>query len=171
MNRLTKIAAVALAGAIATGSLVANAQEWPKQKPVQLVVGFAPGSSTDIVARLVAQKLSELLGQGVVVENKGGAGGNIAAQLVKNAAPNGYTLLVTSVAYAVNPSLYPNAGYDPIEGFRSDHPGRQHAQHHHGESRGSGQKPDRAHCPGTQGAACRMPPQASGPRPTSRWSA
>lgn len=117
MNRLTKIAAVALAGAIATGSLVANAQEWPKQKPVQLVVGFAPGSSTDIVARLVAQKLSELLGQGVVVENKGGAGGNIAAQLVKNAAPNGYTLLVTSVAYSVNPSLYPNAGYDPTKDF------------------------------------------------------
>ena len=117
MNRFTKIAAMALAGTIATASPVASAQEWPKQKPVQLVVGFAPGSSTDIVARLVAQKLSELLGQGVVVENKGGAGGNIAAQIVKNAPPNGYTLLVTSVAYAVNPSLYPNAGYDPSRDF------------------------------------------------------
>ena len=117
MNRFPKFAAIALAAMIATGTPVASAQDWPKQKPVQLVVGFAPGSSTDIVARLVAQKLSELLGQGVVVENKGGAGGNIAAQLVKMAAPNGYTLLVTSVAYAVNPSLYPNAGYDPFKDF------------------------------------------------------
>ena len=92
-------------------------QDWPRQKPVQFIVGFAPGSTTDIVARLVAPKLGEALGQTVLVENKGGAGGNLATQQVKRAAPDGYTLLVTSVAYAVNPSLYANAGYDPFTDF------------------------------------------------------
>jgi tripartite-type tricarboxylate transporter receptor subunit TctC len=117
MKPFSRLAAMMLATAMVTAAPVALAQDWPKQKPVQLVVGFAPGSSTDIVARLVAQKLTELLAQSVVVENKGGAGGNIAAQLVRSAAPNGYTLLVTSVAFAVNPSLYPNAGYDPFKDF------------------------------------------------------
>ena len=95
----------------------AAAQDWPKQKPIHIVVGFAPASTTDLVARLVAPKLSEALGQSVVVENKPGAGGNVAAQQVKRAAPDGYTLFVTSVAYAVNPSLYANAGYDPFTDF------------------------------------------------------
>ena len=93
------------------------AQDWPKQRSIHIVVGFAPGSTTDLVARLVAPKLSEAIGQAVLVENKPGAGGNVAAQQVKRAAPDGYTLLVTSVAYAVNPSLYENAGYDPFTDF------------------------------------------------------
>ena len=95
----------------------AQPADWPRQKPVHIVVGFAPASTTDLVARLVAPKLSEAIGQSVVIENKGGAGGNVAAQQVKRAAPDGYTLLVTSVAYAVNPSLYANAGYDPFADF------------------------------------------------------
>jgi len=81
------------------------------------VVGFGPGATTDLVARLVQPKLQEALGQSVVVENKPGAGGNVATQHVKRAAPDGYTLLVTSVAYAVNPTLYPSAGYDPFTDF------------------------------------------------------
>jgi tripartite-type tricarboxylate transporter receptor subunit TctC len=93
------------------------AEDWPKQKPIHIVVGFAPASTTDLVARLVAPKLSEALGQSVIVDNRPGAGGNVAAQQVKRAAPDGYTLFVTSVAYAINPSLYPNAGYDPIQDF------------------------------------------------------
>ena len=93
------------------------AQDWPKQKPIHIVVGFAPASTTDLVARLVAPKLSEALGQSVVVDNRPGAGGNVAAQQVKRAAPDGYTLFVTSVAYAVNPSLYASAGYDPLQDF------------------------------------------------------
>ena len=93
------------------------AQDWPRQKAVHIVVGFAPGATTDLVARLVAPKLSEAIGQSVIVENKPGAGGNVATQHVKRSAPDGYTLLVTSVAYAVNPSLYPNAGYDPFTDF------------------------------------------------------
>ena len=97
-------------------SAAVHAQDWPKRS-VQFVVGFGPGSTTDIVARLVGQKLSEALGQPVVIENRAGAGGNIAAQLVKKAAPDGYTVLAISVAYAVNPSLYANAGYDPLKDF------------------------------------------------------
>jgi len=93
------------------------AQDWPKQKAVHIVVGFAPGSTTDLVARLVQPKLTEALGQTVVVENRPGASGNVAAQQVKRAAPDGYTLFLTSVAYAVNPSLYANAGYDPFTDF------------------------------------------------------
>jgi len=93
------------------------AQDWPKQKAVHIVVGFAPGSTTDLVARLTAPKLSEAIGQTVIIENKPGAGGNVAAQQVKRAAADGYTLFLTSVAYAVNPSLYANAGYDPFTDF------------------------------------------------------
>ena len=98
-------------------ALPALAQDWPKAKPVHIVVGFPPASTTDLVARLVGPKLQETLGQSVVVENKPGASGNLAAQQVKRAAPDGYTLFATSVAYAVNPSLYANAGYDPINDF------------------------------------------------------
>jgi tripartite-type tricarboxylate transporter receptor subunit TctC len=106
--------AVLLAAVIA---FPAMAQDWPKQKAIHIVVGFAPASTTDLVARVVAPKLSDALGQSVIVENKPGAGGNVAAQQVKRAAPDGYTLFVTSVAYAVNPSLYANAGYDPFTDF------------------------------------------------------
>ena len=91
--------------------------DWPKAKPVTLLVAFAPGSSTDIVARALTQKLSEITGGNFVVENKGGAGGNIATGQVKRAAPDGYTVLVHSVAYAVNPSLYADAGYDALKDF------------------------------------------------------
>ncbi len=83
-------------------------------KPVRLVVAFAPGSSTDIVARLLAEQMTASLGQTVVVENKPGAGGNIATQQVMNAPADGYTLLIHSVAVAVNPSLFANAGYDTL---------------------------------------------------------
>ena len=95
----------------------AGAQEWPKQKPLSFVVAFAPGSVTDTLARLIAPKLGESLGGNVIVENRPGAGGNIGTQRVMSAAPDGYTILMTSVAYAVNPSLYSNAGYDPIKDF------------------------------------------------------
>jgi tripartite-type tricarboxylate transporter receptor subunit TctC len=98
-------------------SFPGQSQDWPKARQVHLFVGFAPGSTTDIVARLVAPKLGEALGQTVLVENKGGAGGNLATQQVKQSAPDGYTLLVTSAAYAVNPSLYASAGYDPLTDF------------------------------------------------------
>ena len=98
-----------------TLALLAGAAQaaWP-DKPVKLVVAFAPASSTDIVARLIADQLSTSLGQTVVVENKPGASGNIATQQVMNAPADGYTLLIHSVAVAVNPSLFANAGYDAV---------------------------------------------------------
>lgn len=83
-------------------------------KPIRIVVAFAPGSSTDIVARLVGEQLSQSLGQSVIIENKPGAGGNIATVGVMNAPADGYTLLFHSVAYSVNPTLFKNAGYDGI---------------------------------------------------------
>ena len=110
----------ALLGFAVIGSLHLSSwaqSEWPKAKPVTLVVAFAPGASSDIVARSLTQKLNELTGGNFIVENKGGAGGNIATGQVKRAAPDGYTILVHSVAFAVNPSLYADAGYDALKDF------------------------------------------------------
>ena len=87
-------------------------QAYPS-KPIKLVVAFPPGGPVDIVARLVAPKLTEAFGQPAVVENQAGASGNIATTNVARSAPDGYTLLTHSSAYAVNPTLYANAGYDP----------------------------------------------------------
>jgi tripartite-type tricarboxylate transporter receptor subunit TctC len=82
-------------------------------KPVRVLVAFPPGGPVDIIARLIGPKLGDALGQPVVVENKVGASGNIATTEVARSAPDGYTLLTHSSAYAVNPTLYSNAGYDP----------------------------------------------------------
>ena len=100
------------------GSTSAQTQtDWPRAKPVNILVGFGPGAFTDVIARVVAQRLGEATGGSFVVENRPGAGGNIATGQVKRAAPDGYTILVHSVAYAVNPSLYANAGYDALKDF------------------------------------------------------
>jgi tripartite-type tricarboxylate transporter receptor subunit TctC len=92
----------------------ATAQPYPS-KPIRVLVAFAPGGPVDIIARLIGPKLSEALGQPVVVENKLGASGNVATGEVAKAAPDGYTLLTHSSAYAVNPTLFSNAGYDPVK--------------------------------------------------------
>jgi len=86
---------------------------WP-DRPVRVVVAFPPGSSTDVLVRALGAALSPALGQPVVVENRPGAGGNIATSAVRRSAPDGLTFLAHSVAYAVNPSLYRNAGYDAL---------------------------------------------------------
>jgi len=90
------------------------AQTYPS-KPVRLVVGFAPGGSTDVVARLVARKLTEKLGQSVVVENRAGAGSNIATQIVAKAPADGYTLLFMTSTQPVNVTLYPKLPYNVLE--------------------------------------------------------
>ena len=93
------------------------AADWPT-KPVHLIVPFTPGGSTDILARSIAQKLQDALGQPFVVENKAGAGGSIGATEVARAAADGYTLLMGHIGtLAVNPSLYPKLGYDPVTSF------------------------------------------------------
>ena len=87
-------------------------------KPVRLIVPFPAGGSTDIVGRIVAQKLSERLGQQVIVDNRGGAGGTIGTEAAAKAAPDGYTLLVgTTSTHAVAPSAYSKIGYDPVKDF------------------------------------------------------
>jgi tripartite-type tricarboxylate transporter receptor subunit TctC len=105
----TVAAALAGTGARAQGT-------WP-ERSITIVVSFAPGGSSDISARLVAPSLSEALGRPVVVENRGGAGGNIGIGYVARAQPDGYTLLATSSAFVVNPGLYKRAPYDPFADF------------------------------------------------------
>lgn len=87
-----------------------GAQAYP-ERPIRIIVAFPPGASTDVVSRLVGQKITEHWGQNVIIDNRGGAGGNIGAQLAARATPDGYTLLATSVAFAVNVSLYSKPGY------------------------------------------------------------
>jgi tripartite-type tricarboxylate transporter receptor subunit TctC len=104
---LAALPAVALAG-------TARAQEpWP-QRPIRIIVGFAAGGATDITTRTLAPKLQSLLGQSIVVDNRPGAGGNLATELVVRAQPDGYTLLMGTIgALAINPTLYGNLTFDP----------------------------------------------------------
>lgn len=101
---------------LVASALHAFAQDYPG-KPVHVVITFPPGSSTDIVGRVVAQKLSELWGQPVLVENRTGAGGSIGSAIVAKAAPDGYTLLINSSAHAVNPAIYSKLPYDTLKDF------------------------------------------------------
>lgn len=96
---------------------IAQAQTYP-DKPIHIVVAFTPGSATDVVARAVAQAMSQSMGQPIVVDNRPGAGGTIAATLVAKAPPDGYTLLVHSSGHTVNPSIYPNLGYDTVKDLK-----------------------------------------------------
>jgi tripartite-type tricarboxylate transporter receptor subunit TctC len=84
-------------------------------KPLRFVVGQAPGGATDLVARTVAQKLTDVAGQTIIVENRTGAAGSIAAAFVAKSPPDGYTLLVVSSSYSINPSLYPALPFDPVK--------------------------------------------------------
>jgi tripartite-type tricarboxylate transporter receptor subunit TctC len=108
-----------LMAAVLVGSpLVANAQSDYPNKPIRLIVAFPAGGSTDIVGRIVAQKLSERLGQAIVVENRGGAGGTIGTDAAAKAAPDGYTLtLGTTSTMAVAPGAYSKLGYDSVKSF------------------------------------------------------
>jgi tripartite-type tricarboxylate transporter receptor subunit TctC len=94
----------------------AGAQIYPYQ-PVRIVVPFAAGGAVDSVARIVGQKMSESLGQPVIIENKPGAGGNLAAEVVARAAPDGYTILLTTNGHAISPSLYRALRFDVVNDF------------------------------------------------------
>ena len=107
------LAALAL-GLAATG---AHAQAYPA-KPVTMIVPFPPGGSTDMIARAVLPKLQEKLGGTVIIDNRGGAGGTIGAAAVKRAAPDGYTILASSLGpFVIGPHLIANAGYEPLKDF------------------------------------------------------
>ena len=92
------------------------AQSWPT-KPIRMVIAFPPGGPTDLVSRVLAQRLSEQLGQQVIVDNKPGAGGNIAAELAAKAVPDGYTIFYNTSAIVIGPALYGKVNYDTLKDF------------------------------------------------------
>ncbi len=95
----------------------AAAENYP-ERPITLVVPFPPGGSTTIVARIIADKMSETLGQSIVIDNRGGAGGTVATRAVARSSPDGYTIVLGYTGtLAIGPSLYPNVGYDPTKDF------------------------------------------------------
>src|SRR2546425_11704224 len=112
MKRWT-FALLAAAAAFATQAV---AQSYPT-KPVHVIISFTPGSSTDIVGRIVMNKVSEIWGQPVVPDNRAGAGGSIGSAAVAKAAPDGYTLLINSNAHSVNPAIYAKLPYDTLKDF------------------------------------------------------
>jgi tripartite-type tricarboxylate transporter receptor subunit TctC len=115
--RLRTLVVLLLAAALPAAPGMAGAQAYPS-RPVKLVVPFPPGGSLDITGRLIAQRLTDMWGQAVVVENKPGAGGNIGADFVAKATPDGYTILLGALStHAVNPNLYAKMPYDAVRDF------------------------------------------------------
>jgi tripartite-type tricarboxylate transporter receptor subunit TctC len=112
MKNLTRILAIALA----TVALQGWAQNYPV-RPVRAVIAFPPGSATDIIGRVIVAKVSEIWGQQVVADNRGGAGGSIASALAAKSTPDGYTLIINSGAHAVNPSMFAKLPYDTLKDF------------------------------------------------------
>src|SRR5687767_14370370 len=108
---------VATLVSIAAGHVFAAERAYPT-KPIRLISAYAPGGGNDTVARALAQRLTEAFGQQVIVDNRPGANGLVACELTAKAAPDGYTLLMASIAsHAINPALYPKIPYDPIRDF------------------------------------------------------
>jgi tripartite-type tricarboxylate transporter receptor subunit TctC len=118
LKRRTCVLAAVAAAALALAPLAAQAQAAFPTKPITIIVPFSAGGTTDILARVVGQYMSKDLGQPVIVDNRAGAAGNIGAQLVARAAPDGYTLLMGTVGtHAINQSLYKKMPFDPIKDF------------------------------------------------------
>ena len=116
MNIRHAMTAIAAAAAACAAFPAAAAGTYP-ERPVRLVVGFPPGGAADILGRIAAQQLSERIGQQVVVDNSGGAGGLIATEIAVKANPDGYTLLFSSIPHVINPHLYKKVSYDAIRDF------------------------------------------------------
>src|SRR5215813_13688861 len=106
----------AVCAGVLTCAAIPDARAYP-DRPITVIVPFAPGGPTDIIARILSIALSQSLGQQVVVDNRGGAAGNIGMGQAARSAPDGYTLLLTSTAIAVNPALFKSLPYDPIKDF------------------------------------------------------
>jgi tripartite-type tricarboxylate transporter receptor subunit TctC len=118
MNKLTALpAAIAACFVLAAGTVhEVQAQAYPT-KPIRIVVPYPPGGTTDILTRIIGQKLTEAWGQQVIIDNRAGASGNIGAEAVVRSAGDGYTLLSASTVHTVNPSLYSKLSYDPLKDF------------------------------------------------------
>lgn len=112
----TLLPSLVVGAALALGAVSAAAQAYPS-RPVRLIVPFAPGGFTDVVARILGQKLSQAMGQQFVVENKAGAGSTIGTDFVAKSPPDGYTLLMVSSTHVISPWIYRNLPYDPIRSF------------------------------------------------------
>ena len=110
---LLKITAVV---ALSLAAVTAQAQKYPS-KPIRMIVGYAPGGGSDIMARIIAPQITEALGQQVVVENRAGAAQNVAAEYIIKQPADGYTLFLSSAALGVNISLYPKLNYHPVRDF------------------------------------------------------
>ena len=110
------LAAAAALTALASGTAAAAAASFPS-KPIRMVVGFAPGGGTDIVARVLGQRIGDSTGQPVLIDNRPGAGGNVGTELVARAAPDGHTVLMAFTSHVTNPMLYASAGYEPVKDF------------------------------------------------------
>jgi tripartite-type tricarboxylate transporter receptor subunit TctC len=96
---------------------IASAQDWPKARQIRAMVPFAPGSTLDIIGRLVMDPLSRQIGQTIVIENRGGGGGSIGTAQLAKAAPDGYSLLIQASAHSAAPAAYPKLSYDPVRDF------------------------------------------------------
>ncbi len=140
------------AAALPAVSRIARAQTYPT-RPVRIIVGFAAGGATDIVARLIGQWLSERLGQPFIIENRPGAGSNIATEAVVRAPPDGYTLLLVDASNAINATLYDKLNFNFIRDIAPVASIDPHAHRHGGQSIVSGQNGSRVHrlCQGQSG--------------------
>jgi tripartite-type tricarboxylate transporter receptor subunit TctC len=117
IHRRAWLASAAAAGLLASAGIASAQGAWPS-KPVRIVVPFAPGGTTDILARAVAPELSKAFGQQFIVDNRAGAGGNVGAEIVAKSPGDGYTLLMGTVGtHGINRALYPKLPYDPIKDF------------------------------------------------------
>src|SRR5262245_53007803 len=118
MTKATRLMATLAVGAACGAAIVTAAAQTYPARPITLVVPFPAGGGNDTLARLVGERMSKTLGQQVVVENRGGAGGTVATRAIARSAPDGYTILLSYTGtFAINPTLYPNAGYDPRNDF------------------------------------------------------
>ncbi len=116
MARALRAIGLAVASLLLATAQHVAAQDYPS-RPIKLFVGAPPGGTTDTIARAIAQPMAAALGQPVLVENRGGAGGNLAAEAVAKSQPDGYTLLVSFTSHTINATLYPKLPYDPVTDF------------------------------------------------------
>ena len=116
MSVRTGIVAIAIVASIIGVHRGAEAADYPT-RPITLIVPYPAGGGNDVIARLVAARMSAILSQPIVIENRGGAGSTIGTRDVARSAPDGYTLLIATSSLAINPSLYPDVAYDPQKDF------------------------------------------------------